>query len=307
MSLGELSAPIRAYVDLPGTWTDPAEPGKLAGGLVKAGILAVALRETTGAPAPETMAIVTALVDAACFVSLTLPASQLDPGPGIAHHDHPGLRELLFHADSAKDALRLLRDSRFPGSRAQPPGLSMTTTRDNLSELPAILALCSERGIRRLVLPITRAACADTACSLADTFLTTAELEDLAERLVGVDYDAVDVTVHDPFLWQAIHPKGSYHEEGCQAGNTFIYVSPTMDVLSCPLLPVPLGNLGEMPLCEILQAPSTKAARASLKGTASACDSCEDLERCRGGCRGRAYVCEGSLEARDPACLRVLT
>ena len=219
---------------------------------------------------------------------------------------HAGLREVLFHLDSAPDTSRLLHTTLLTQAWEKTHGLSLRSTRENLAKLPGILAICSARGIGRLVLPITRSACDSAGRSVADTYFTTTELKDLACRLAEVEYGSVKVTVHDPFLWQAIHPKGSYHEEGCQAGNTFIYVTPALDVLACPLLPSPLGTLRDGSLRDILRAQNLRELRTTLKETPAACGSCQELTSCRGGCRGRAYVADGDLDARDPACLRVL-
>jgi GeoRSP system SPASM domain protein len=114
---------------------------------------------------------------------------------------------------------------------------------------------------------------------------------------------AVQLTIHDPFLWRAIHPDAPFPDGGCQAANTMLYLSPEGTVYPCPLVPLPLGNIQESSLLEIARGEDKRLVRAQIRQLPIMCGDCPELAACHAGCRGRAYVVNG-WQAQDPACDR---
>ncbi|HEX9078592.1 MAG TPA: SPASM domain-containing protein, partial [Desulfuromonadaceae bacterium] len=112
----------------------------------------------------------------------------------------------------------------------------------------------------------------------------------------------MEITVHDPFLWQAFNPGVPFPQGGCQAANTMIAVAPDGRVYPCPALPVLLGRLGTSSLKEIVASPAKKEFRLGLLEYPAGCAGCPEIHICKGGCRGRAFAAHGSLNERDPGC-----
>ena len=82
-----------------------------------------------------------------------------------------------------------------------------------------------------------------------------------------------------------------------------VYISSNLDVMPCPLLPVVLGNLSFTTLEEIFFSESRHKIRKTLSLPPQECKLCSELNKCKGGCRGRSYVLHRSFDKRDPACL----
>ena len=92
---------------------------------------------------------------------------------------------------------------------------------------------------------------------------------------------------------------------GCPAGITYLSLRPNGDVYPCPFLQIKAGNIREQSLSEIWYGSEHLKKlrnRSLLKGK---CGECEYRETC-GGCRGRAYACNGDFLAEDPVCLKDL-
>jgi GeoRSP system SPASM domain protein len=177
-------------------------------------------------------------------------------------------------------------------------GISFTVRPENWRELPDLVASCRERGISRLVLPMQR------LYNGEEPFLLTRqeqmELERSLDTVGGVQ--DINLTIHDPFLWKAFNPGVPFPQGGCQAANTMIAIAADGGVYPCPTLPVRLGTIGERPLKEIISSAEKKEFRRRLLVTPEGCRECQELAECRGGCRGRAYVMQGTLDGIDEAC-----
>lgn len=177
-------------------------------------------------------------------------------------------------------------------------GVSCPVTRENWRELPAVVAGCREHGFSRLVLPMQRLYSENKPFLLSKN-----EQKELEIALVAIGgTEGLNLTIHDPFLWRAFNPGVPFPQGGCQAANTMIAISPDGGVYPCPTLPVRLGELGVASLQEILASTRKKDFRRSLLLHPEACRECSEVAECKGGCRGRAYVMHGSLDAIDEAC-----
>jgi GeoRSP system SPASM domain protein len=178
-------------------------------------------------------------------------------------------------------------------------GISFVVDRTNYRELPQLLAFCIANGIPQLVLPISRAH--QTGDPLS--YLDGAKREILSRGLhdIGRPHN-VQLTIHDPFLWQVFYPDKPFPESGCQAANSMLYIAPDATVYPCPALPFKLGSLLDTTLAQISASQIKRNLRLKLLDSPEECRSCTELPQCLGGCRGRGYVLQGSCDAADPAC-----
>jgi GeoRSP system SPASM domain protein len=81
-----------------------------------------------------------------------------------------------------------------------------------------------------------------------------------------------------------------------------LYISPEYKVYPCPAMSIELGDLHETTLREIILSARKKDLRRSLINPPAECAPCDQVNKCLGGCRGRAFASAGSLDRRDPAC-----
>lgn len=86
------------------------------------------------------------------------------------------------------------------------------------------------------------------------------------------------------------------HVYRCSAGRRLLAVMPDGLVYPCRRLPIPVGNVLEVPFANI-----RRRARKMVQ-QAQPCSACEHSETCRGGSRCLAYAVSGSLSAPDPGC-----
>lgn len=107
--------------------------------------------------------------------------------------------------------------------------------------------------------------------------------------------------VHDPFLWRALHPGESGWTAGCQGANALIHLDRQGMVRGCPLIPEPIGTLRSGTLRAILDDAPRRRVREMVRQIPSNCLQCPHQERCRGGCRGRAFLA-GLHRSADPCC-----
>lgn len=91
------------------------------------------------------------------------------------------------------------------------------------------------------------------------------------------------------------------YSKGCLAGTGYCIISPKGEVLPCPYLPIPCGNVREKAF-DLIWADNevfNELRRAELKGS---CGTCGYNTIC-GGCRARAYYYnDGDYLAEEPWC-----
>lgn len=95
---------------------------------------------------------------------------------------------------------------------------------------------------------------------------------------------------------------GLYPHFGCLAGRVWLGLQPNGDVAPCPLLNVPLGNLLQQDLRDMLGASEVMGRLLNRDDRAGRCGTCDDRWRC-GGCRAHAFAVSGDMFAEDPFCL----
>lgn len=283
----ELPTPITIYWDLPGEPTSTEELLKVAADIMACRPLMLHLLDTAPAFRAEIAAVAACFKGSPVAVSLTMTPTAFAQARTIL--PDAGLQELLVTVRGVGD---------IPKPLAPATALSCAVTADNWRQLPELVAHCRNNGIRRLMLPMQR-----LYESCRPFFLSPREQEELAFSLAQAGgHDGLNLTIHDPFLWQAFNPGIPFPQGGCQAANTMIAVAGTGGVYPCPSLPVRLGSLSEQSLKEVLASPAKKDFRRKLLESPADCRSCADVSSCKGGCRGRGYVSCGNLEGIDPAC-----
>lgn len=305
----ELATPITIYWDLPQGTADTASLVQACDDVIACRPLMLHLWDPGPAMGIGTMAVIEQLKGGEIAVSLTIPPAALDTATGERLPDF-GLSEILLAVadlDSLAEGVKSLRcwkgrdgegDGAKSGAVRPVAGISFTVTRENWHELPALVTCCREEGIVRLVLPMQRLYNGEVPFSL-----TRREQQVLADSLVVAGGVAgMALTIHDPFLWRAFNPGVPFPQGGCQAANTMLAIAPDGAVYPCPSLPVLLGELGQASLRKIVTSPAKKELRCRLAAVPADCGNCPVLAECRGGCRGRAYVVNGSLEGGDDAC-----
>lgn len=287
----ELATPITIHWDLPPDAADTGFLLRIAADIVDCHPLMLQLTSTASLPDPGLLAVLERFRGGAIAVSLTIPLA--------AWHDmacktlgQSGVKEILLAVERTDDLLA--RDGAWGGVA----GLSCAVNSENWRELPTLLAFCRRQGLGRLVLPMQRLYNGESPF-----YLTAAEQRELADVLAAAGgAGGIGLTIHDPFLWRAFNPGVPFPQGGCQAANTMLSIASDGGVFPCPTLPLRLGAIGSSPLKEIAASAAKKEFRRRLLDAPAACRECAILAECRGGCRGRAYVMQGSLEEVDPAC-----
>lgn len=299
----ELATPITIFWDLPADRTDTGFLLRICAEIMACHPLMLHLSEPGPGIGEGTAAVLDRLKSAPVAVSLTIPPSAHNGAARAFLYDQ-GLKEILLAVEHLEDLSTLLhggirgKNGAKPGAVQPTLGISFTVTLENWRELPALVALCREQGIPRLVLPMQR-----LYNDEPPFFLNREKQRHLYELLTAAGgLDGLDLTIHDPFLWRASYPGLPFPQGGCQAANTMLAVAPDGSVYPCPALPVLLGRIGEAALKEIVALTTKKEFRCLLLENPEGCRDCRELVDCRGGCRGRSYVVHGSLDGTDPAC-----
>ena len=296
MNLKELSSPIRIYWDLPERLTDSALCLKVCDDILGIKTLFLSLHDTAPAISQCCLGVVDMLRGRNIGLSLTASGAALTPSI-IEQLKIPALKTLLVEASSLNDVRSLIGKTGGDGKEDIPHGISFEVGQGNFRELPEVVSFCMNNGIRDLVFPIQRLeAGKDVFC------VSRKDREEISRRIEGLDLSGIRLTIHDPFLWEIFFPNTDYHEGGCQAANSMLYISPSYKVTPCPAMPLELGDLHETSLREIILSGKKKELRSSLLSPPGECVACDRAGKCLGGCRGRAYAMSGSLDRIDPAC-----
>jgi GeoRSP system SPASM domain protein len=303
MNLRELAWPLRIYWDLPAgrqvlpeNHSDPDLCRKICNELVELKILFLSLRAGSPAARQSCMDILDGLKGRNIGLSITVSdpavtASILDQAKGAA------LKTLLAEATSLHEVRSLIKLTRREGKEEPLFGISFEVTQENFHEIPDVISCCVQNGIRDLVFPIQRLETGKGVFCFSGK-----DRQEISRRMEGMDRGKLRLTIHDPFLWEVFSPDADYHEGGCQAANSMLYISPLYKVWPCPAMPVELGDLHETSLREIILSGKKKQLRSLLLSPPGECKPCDRSEKCLGGCRGRSYAMTGSMDRADPAC-----
>jgi GeoRSP system SPASM domain protein len=297
MDLKELPSPIRIYWDLEENPSDITVLQKITEEIIESRILFLSLRDLSIPLSRSCLDILSALKDEHIAVSLTVPGPAISPEIR-SRLSGSGLKTLLLESSSLREAGSLIDKIEQQREADIASGISFTINKDNSKDLAEVVSLCLDSGIPYLVFPIQRLEVGGNCFCLGDE-----EGKELAMKLKYLDYSTIQITIHDPFVWKVFYPDADYHEGGCQAANSMLYISPAYKVYPCPAMPIELGDLHETTLAEIIRSPEKIELRQLLIRPAEDCLECDEAENCLGGCRGRALSSVGSLDLRDPGCL----
>jgi radical SAM protein with 4Fe4S-binding SPASM domain len=235
---------------------------------------------------------------------------------GRETHDRFRCREGAFDA-----AWQGVRNSRAVGLRS---GVRFTATRENVDDLPSVLAKAVEERVERFCM--YHLVYAGRGAALARTDLDPTQRRGVVEWLVketrrlhaeGVDLEILTTDNHADgiHLYRAIQAQQPERAAevlellamhgGCSAGRKFANVDARGDVHACQFWGhLSLGNVRERPFSRIWQHPDhplpcqLKEMQVHLTGR---CGKCAYKAYC-GGCRVRAEAIHGDVWAADPTC-----
>ena len=210
--------------------------------------------------------------------------------------------------------------------------VAVTGTKNNLTEIPAVLEMSENMGIDRFTLfnfvPVGRGkdiVAADPSPQEREQLLCymnkkLSEQHNIAILSTTPQLARVALQAHSPTEDDIIMPLAHMEATkiskrakaladfigGCGAGRFYCAISPEGNVQPCVFMPLAVGNLKTEKLEDIwLNSPVFKELRdrGNLKGR---CGSCEFKFVC-GGCRARAYAYHDDYLMSDPGCIRNLS
>ncbi len=297
MNLQELASPIRMYWDIgPSPSLTYRDYRRIADEIAANKLLTLQITETSPGLSGPSLAVLEALRDKPVALSLVVPLSALDVPVLDLLHAIP--LKVLFVQTASLDGLGRIAELAGASGGKTAVGVSFPVTRENFRTLPELLNGCIEREITQVLLPMQR-----PATGVECFTFSRKEREELTAELGAITKPAwLKITIHDPFLWRAVYPDVEFPNGGCQAANTMLYISPDAEVYPCPMLPVKIGSLLTSSLGEVIRSDRKKGLRKTLLEGPDVCRECGELGQCRGGCRGRAYVMQGTMNGPDPAC-----
>ncbi len=117
--------------------------------------------------------------------------------------------------------------------------------------------------------------------------------------------DGMDFGAHEPLVTgrlTELKPM-KFYTSTCPIGM-WCGISPRGEVLPCPMLPIPLGNMKEDSLKGIWENSPFVAKLKDKNALKGRCGTCELRYNC-GGCRATAYALSGDCLAEDPNCWKV--
>jgi len=214
-----------------------------------------------------------------------------------------------------------LRNARDAGLKT---GIRFTVTRDNVADLPGLLALVEQERIPRFCM--YHLVYAGRGRGLRDRDLSASQRRDLIESLMqtaldwcrrGVETEILTTDNHADGVLVLRHVEEHQPERaeevrqllrlagGCSAGRKFVQIDPWGNVHPCQFWPeVTMGNVREQPFSAIWKDESdpTVAKLRSMPQplTGERCSRCVYREFC-GGCRVRALAL-GDEWGDDPSC-----
>jgi GeoRSP system SPASM domain protein len=298
MNLKELAFPIRIYWDLtPEPENGSVNHESICSQIVEMKLFTLNLLDTGPQLSSHCINILKQLKNEMISVSLTVSQSVLNPST-VELLSGLKVNELLVEATS-DDEFRLIAESiRQYKENDMTIGASIQINENNYREIPHIVSYCLTNDITRLVFPMQRVT-AKSKCF----YISREEGEALTHGLSDIDIDKIKITIHDPFLWRIFYSAVSFPGGGCQAANSMAFISPDGKVCPCPTMPIELGDLKETPLKTILSSDTKKELQKNLRNAPEECLGCNEISGCMGGCSGRVFALNGSLDQRDPACM----
>lgn len=190
------------------------------------------------------------------------------------------------------EAYRNLRTAGYPSSTSK-MALSTVICRQNIAELPGLWAWMRTEGIEpyfEMITPQGRA-----RQSGPDLSPSVEEIRHLFETIREID------RVQFGRTWEAQPPLVG---NACLRHSFSCLVGASGDVMPCVGVSLPVGNVRQRPLAEILVDSEVIAdLRAHEQTIQGACGTCDKAATCY-GCRGAAFQMTGNYLGSDPLCWR---
>jgi pyrroloquinoline quinone biosynthesis protein E len=262
---------------------------------------------------PDLTEIVAGGADAGLFVHLVTAGTTLDRG-GLAALQERGLRsvQLSIQGSDAASSDAVAGVAAFEKKRAfaehvralaLPLTLNVVLHRDNLHQVPDLIALAEALGAKTLEL--ANAQYHGWALRNRAALLPTRDQLDAAAR-------AVDAARAERRELEILFVLPDYHADRpkpCMGGwgRRIVVVAPDGRVLPCHAaaeLPLEFWRVPEHTLDACWnEAPGMQAYRGEA-WMPEPCRSCPERERDFGGCRCQAFALTGDAAATDPACAK---
>lgn len=240
---------------------------------------------------------------------------------GATAETHDGMRNV---PGSFQRAVSALENCRSAGLKC---GVRVTATRENYTEIPALINLALHSGAERFcvywLVPSGRGGEGYEGLQLGSGEIAGL-LDLLIERAYGVDPAAMEfLTVDAPqdavYLLKRLQEEDFPRYEsmctllaragvGCSAGDRIANIDPSGDVYPCQFAQMDelkLGNVREKPFSAIWNDPENRILadfRRKKDLVGGSCGRCSYRDCCGGGCRIRAFAESGDLWAEDPLC-----
>ena len=207
----------------------------------------------------------------------------------------PEVQDYLAGRDGAfaeiRRGMELLMAAGYPGKDLA-LGAQTVVCRQNIDELPSMWCWMRERGIIPYVELMTLQGRARPHPELN---VPVEEMQALFEELADLDARLYDIH------WQ---PRPPIAGLTCNRHAYSCTVTVTGEVLPCPGVQLPVGNIRRQPLAEILRSSRViSELRHVARHIKGACRGCELANDCY-GCRGMAFQATGDYLAEDPLCWR---
>lgn len=190
-----------------------------------------------------------------------------------------------------QSALKAVKAAGYPSDDAF-LAVSTIICRPNMQELPEFWQWLRDQGIAPYFEIITPQA---NALNNHWLFVEPPEIHALFEQLALIDKEKYGIE------WD---PQPPLVGNSCLRHLFSCLVTSNGDVMPCVGLNLPIGNIRQTPLKEILTHSQVlkdlKNFRHTIKGP---CSTCEKADHCY-GCRGAAYQMTGDYLASDPLCWR---
>ncbi|KLK87250.1 radical SAM protein [Methanoculleus sediminis] len=240
---------------------------------------------------------------------------------GATARTHDGMRNVPGSFDKAVSALE---NCKAAGLKC---GVRVTATRENRTEIPALIDLSLDVGAERFcvywLVPSGRGGEGYGSLQLRSREIAGL-LDLLIERAHDVDPEVMEfLTVDAPqdavYLLRRLQEEDPPRYEnmctllarsgvGCSAGDRIANIDPSGTVYPCQFAQMDelkLGSIREKPFSAIWNDPENRILadfRRKKDLIGGSCGRCSYRDRCGGGCRIRAFADTGDLWAEDPLC-----
>lgn len=230
--------------------------------------------------------------DSGCHsIQISLDGSTPERNHRIRRATHEDFYKII-------DGIRFCQDLKIPVT------LAMLIGQENLDDAYEMVKLVKRMGIKELRFCGYTPAGRGKWESVKERLSFTTRLAELAEFIEIVSTDDSVSYFFDPGFGP-IPP--TYHFHTCVAGVETFYLKSNGDVFPCTSLLYKqflVGNVRTRSLEDIWNDPAMPAMSRAQEGPFTGlCGTCDNLDRCRGACRGAAFAYTGDLKSSYPVCL----